>query len=229
MKRTFWGFLLLSLLFCSCTQKERTINVSGTGTVTFVPDMVQMSITVKNVNPRLNDSLLQTKDTITKVLKVCNDFGIEDIDIKSSFINSGKEYHWDSRSSSDKFDGYYATQTTQITYRDLSKLEAFSSELLKLNITSIDNMVFDHSGKEKYESEAALLALDNAKLTAQKIAERMGVELKETVYISDINGESGYRNGYELRAYSKSLNAGIVASPGILSVSKNVQVVYKIK
>jgi hypothetical protein len=55
------------------------------------------------------------------------------------------------------------------------------------------------------------------------------VELKETVYISDINGESGYRNGYELRAYSKSLNAGIVASPGILSVSKNVQVVYKIK
>jgi uncharacterized protein YggE len=229
MKRTFLVLLLLSMLICSCSKKERTINVSGTGTVTFVPDIIQMSITVKNVNPRLNDSLLKTKDTITKALAVCKNYKIDDIDIKSSYINSGKEYHWDSRTSTNKFDGYYAAQTTQITYRDLSKLEELSSELLKLNITSIDKIVFDHSSKEKYESEANLLALDNAKLSAQKIAERMGVKLKEIVYISDINGESGYRDGYEVRAFSKSLNTGIVASPGILSVSKNVHVVYRIK
>lgn len=229
MRKIIIGLFVVSIMVLSCTNRDRTINISGKGTVTFVPNMVSLTITVKNINMKLNDSLVETKKTIISVLEVCKKYGIQDLDIKSSYINTGKEYYWDSRTNQNVFQGYSATQTTQILFRKLADLEALSSDLLGLNISSMDNIVFDHSEKEKYEADANLLALDNAKQIAQKIAERMDVELKEIMYITDLNANENYNNGYNLQAYSKSLSTGIIASPGILTIDKNVQIVYAIK
>ena len=193
---------------------------------------VVVSITVKNTNMELYKSLSQTKETILEILNVCNDFGIDDIDIKSSRVNTNKEYTRENYQAEQKFVGYSATQTTQITYRDISKFEELSEKILSLNVTSINQVTFDHSKKTEYKAEADLLALDDAKQSAQKIADRMGVKLGKILYISNTNYSSNpyfeidYLQGL---SYQRSGNSGIIVSPGILSESKNVQVIYEVK
>jgi len=220
------AFMVLAA--AGCSMAERTISVSGFGEVSFVPDMVILTATVRNVNPRLNDSLTQTKDTIKAIMGVCADFSIAAEDIKSSYVSTDKDYHYDQRTGAQVFDGYSATQTTQITYRDIGKFEQFSAKLLELRITSIDNIRFSHSKLSLYESEADLLALDDAKASAQKIAQRMGVKLGKVMRISNLSqgGSSEYRSA--ATAYSKSLSSGIAVAPGILNASRAVEVVFEI-
>ena len=226
------AFIIFSiLLMASCSVNKKAINVAGIGTVTFVPDMVVMSITVKNSSMELHESLSQTKETILGILNVCKNFGIEDIDIKSSRINTNKEYLRENNQTEPKFIGYSTTQTTQIVYRDISKFEELSEEILNLNITSINQVTFDHSKKTEFKAEADLLALDDAKQSAQKIADIMGVKLGKILYISNtsISPEPFVGLDYQVSYYQGNRSTGIISSPGILSESKNVQVVYEIR
>ena len=138
-------------------------------------------------------------------------------------------------SSCDKkvFDGYASNQTTDIIFRDLDKLEEFTAQLMKLDIANMNRMEFDHSDRTGFESEANLVALDNAKEAAEKMAKRMGVKLGDVLYISDSGVDySGYRefsNAPMMYAKASADTGGVVASPGILSVTRNVLVKFAIK
>lgn len=225
--------LIVAAASCSarCIEKEelKILNVSGTGTVSFIPNMVTISIHVKNVNDRLEDSVRQTKEVISDLLLICKEYGVADTDIKSSYITTNKEYHWVPAAGKQVFDGYSVTQNTDIIFRNVEQLEQFSAELLKLKITSITGMVFDHSERSQYEAEANVAALDNAKKTAEKMAERMNVQLGDVIYIADSDYTENEKKIYAARAYSKSMDVGIIASPGILSASRQVLVRYKIR
>ena len=75
------------------------------------------------------------------------------------------------------------------------------------------------------------MALDNAKAAAEKMAQRMGVKLGDVLYISDSGVDySGYRESNGPMLYAKAAaDGGVVASPGILSVTRNVLVKFQIK
>jgi uncharacterized protein YggE len=219
-----------SLPFLSCVNNERKIEVSGTGKVTFVPDTVEMSIRVKNVNPKLNDSLSQTKDTILRLLDLCAGYGIAKEDIKSSYVNTDKEYDHPRYGETSKFIGYSASQSTLVTFRDLTKFEELSGAILALKITSMDAIHFTHSKLAEYESQADLLALDDAKNAAIQIAERMHVKLGDVLVISNTNTQNPDDGSMRYAAaYSKSLSSGIVLSPGILSVTRTVYTTFAIR
>ena len=177
-------FICVVLILCSsCDKNSKFISVSGTGSVTFVPNLVKFSLTVRQTDPVLANSVAKTKNAVVKILDICSRFGVKDEDIKSSWISTNQEYHW----QQDKrvFDGYASNQTTDIIFRDLDKLEEFTAQLMKLDIASMNRMEFDHSDRSGFESEACLAALDNAKEAAAKMAQRMGVKLGDVLYISD--------------------------------------------
>ncbi|MBB5219971.1 uncharacterized protein YggE [Treponema rectale] len=217
-------------LFVSCSKKElRTINVSGEGTVSFVPDIVKISINVKNVEPRLADSLAKTNATVKQLIDICKKYSVDDKDIKTGLVQTNKEYHWQYNPEKRVFDGYSSTQNTSITFRHIDEFEQFSEEILALDVTSLTDLTFDHSERSKYEAEANLLALDNAKESAEKLSGRINEKLGKVLKItdaaySDAEGEAAVSANY----YSKSLSSGITASPGILTVKKCINVKYEI-
>ncbi len=236
MKKTLFFVLLAFALFTSfsCSGKtKRVIAVSGSGEVTYLPDMVTMTVSVKKVNPTLQASVDQTKESITEIMKVCKDYAIPDIDIKTSFAQTGKEYHWENNKQ--VFDGYKAEQTTEIIFRDLDKFEEFTGKILAVKVYSLGNFKFGHSKKSEYESEANLLALDDAKLAAEKMAERMNVKLGKVIYIADNVAAYSYSYGASYgtesvyMAKNMSSTSGFSVSPGLLKANKNVTVTYEIK
>ncbi len=218
--------------FSSCTGDGRRISVSGTGEITFVPDMISFNVMVKKVNPRLADSSAQVRDTMKRVLAVCADFKVPDEDIKSGFVNAGKEYSYD-RFGNRIFAGFFALQSTRITFRDITRFEDFTGGLLELRVDSIDGLSFSHSKLADYQSQADLLALDKAKVSAGEIAARMGQRLGSVEYISN----NGMRDHWDwdvessglLETRSKSRGAGIVISPGIISITRTVDAVFELR
>jgi len=227
-------FSLLAIflaLLSSCQGEQRTISVSGLGKVTFVPDTVSFTITVKNVSPTLEEATALTKDSTLRVVAVCRKYGIEDKDIVTSYVNSGKEYANHYGSGEPKFLGYASTQSTAVSYKDLPKFEEFSRELLDLEITTLHGLAFSHSKYADYASEADMLALDDAKRAAEKIAERLKIGLGAVLTVTSTGDGLGadYGRGYETQLMAKDMGGGIALSPGILTAAKRVDVVFGIR
>mgnify|MGYP001332201769 CR=1 FL=1 len=222
--------ILLALL-SSCQGERRTISVSGLGKVTFIPDTVSFTITVKNLSPTLEEATKKTKDSTLRVTEVCRKYGIEDKDTVTSYVDSGKEYSNQYGSGEPTFLGYASTQSTVVSYNDLPKFEEFSRELLELDITTLHGLSFSHSKYGDYASEADMLALDDAKRAAQKIAERMNVGLGPVLSVVSTQDSPGtdYGRGYEVQLMAKDMEGGIALSPGILTATKRVDVVFGIK
>jgi uncharacterized protein YggE len=236
----YWGkarmlkFAALTIFFAllsSCQGERRTISVSGFGTVTFVPDTVSFTITVRNLSPTLEEATALTKETTQRVVELCDKYGIGDEDIVTSYMNSGKEYANQYGDGEPKFLGYASTQSTAVSYQDLPKFEEFSRELLALEITSIHDLSFSHSQYADYASEADMLALDDAKRAAEKIAGRMKIGLGEVLSVASTGDspEIRYGRGYETQLMAKDMGGGIALSPGILTATKRVDVVFGIR
>lgn len=223
------GLILATLLCLSCQQADRTITVSGSGTVTYIPDTALLSVGVKNVNPTLAASLAQTKETVQGLYAVCRQFKVADADVKTSYVNTDKEYNRDNQGQ-EHFAGYSSSQNTQVTFRDLKEFEAFTAAVLALRVSSIDDIQFTHSKAGDYSSQADLLALDDAQRSAEKIAARMKVKLGKVRHIANVPGMTPSLGMADFggRVFRKEINVGVSAAPGILSVSNTVDVVYDI-
>ena len=233
MKKKLVIFICIVLFLCSsCAKNGKFLTVTGVGTTEFDPNLVNFSITVEHISPILTDSVAKTKSGVMGILEVCHTFGVSEQDIKSSHISTNQVFHWQNDTGKRVLEGYSSSQTTNITFRTLEKLEEFTAALFKQDIASMNRMEFGHSDSSSFESEATLKALDNAKEEAGKIADRMGVKLGEVIYISDNGADySGYRESINspMMFAKASADSGVVASPGLLSVTRSVLVKYRIK
>lgn len=233
MKKKSVIFICIVLFLCSsCAKNGKFLTVTGVGTADFDPNLVNFSITVEHTSPILTDSVAKTKSGVMGILEVCRTFGVSEQDIKSSHISTSQVFHWQNDTGKRVLEGYSSSQTTNITFRTLEKLEEFTAALFKQDIASMNRMEFGHSDSSSFESEATLKALDNAKEEAGKIADRMGVKLGEVIYISDNGADySGYRESINspMMFAKASADSGVVASPGLLSVTRSVLVKYRIK
>ena len=233
MYKKLFGILLFSavFLFISCSYNEtKVIKVYGNGEVTYIPDTVTMTVKLKNVKPVLRDAIAETNVTSKKLLNLCKEYAIPDEDIKTSYAESGREYEW--QNDKNVFIGFRSEQAIQITFKELNRIEEFTGEILALQVYALEDFKYSHSKKNEFDSEANLLALDDAKSAAEKMAERMNVKIGEVLYISDVaSSEPSYYQGYGAVAQNKSLNSssGFVVAPGILASQKTVVVTFAIK
>ncbi len=230
--------ILLTLVFVMSSfslfaDDDRSISVTGNGTVTFLPDMVSFSLTVSNENKVLEKAVELTGTTISEVLRVCEFFNIEPKDIKTGYVNVGKRYERKDYDSPQKFVGYTAEQTMQITFRNLPRFERLSAALFELDIDSLYGTSFSHSKMSDYISEAQLIALDDAKERAAKMTERAGVTLGKVLHITNTadtySAPTMYRKEAMLMSADNAYGGGMQVSPGILSVTQNVFVLYEIR
>lgn len=210
----------------------RVIKVFGNGEVTYIPDKVTMTVRLKDVQPVLRDAVANTNAQSRGLLELCRRHSVPDEDVKTSFAQSGREYEW--RNGREVFVGFRSEQSVQITLRDLGRMEEFTGEILALRVHSLGDLRYGHSRESEFEGEANLLALDDAKAAAEKMAGRMNVRVGDVLYISDVDaGEppNARTADYRLVAQNKSLNSssGLVVAPGILSATKNVVVAFEIR
>lgn len=171
-----------------------------------VPDMVELSLKAYHVRPAMKDAVAETQEAINEILGVCRKYISEEQDIKVSHVATDKAY--DYSGSRQVFKGYSAQQVLEVRLKDIRQLEKFTEELLATKITSIDNFRYNHSRADSIQRVVSLMALADAKKTAEKMCEQMNVSMGNTIYLSNyhLNGRGMQDDpaNYELNLYSKS-------------------------
>lgn len=194
---------------CNSASEKQSVNVTGYASLKMTPDMVELSLRAQNVKPAMKDAVAQTQADVNEIITVCRKYVSDPADIKVSTISTNKRY--DYRGNREVFTGFEAAQVLAVNLKNISAIEKFTEELLATRISRIENIRYNHTKADSIMREVDLMALDDARKTADKMCNKMNVRLGKPSYLSNFepsqNNKSGMRysgNDYEMNLYNKS-------------------------
>lgn len=174
-----------------------------------VPDMVEISLRADNVRPAMKDAVAQTQSDVNEIINVCKRYVSDPSDIKVSMISTNKSY--DYPNGREVFSGYSASQVLEVSLKNISRIERFTEELLGTHISRIDNIRYNHTRADSIMREVNLMALEDARKTAEKMCGKMNLSLGGITYLSNFdpgrNTDRGMRysnSDYDLNLYRKT-------------------------
>jgi len=227
-------FLAACLLLVSCNSGKipnRTINVSGTGTVNLRADIVTFTVNVNETSDTTAAAQQATNIKMSRVLEIVRSFGIEDDCISTAAMNFQTVYRWENGEQIRV--GEQVSQTINVKMKDIESFGKLVDALgAGLSGISLYNVSFEASDYSQAATKARQLAYQNALDKAMTYAMSCGLALGRPISITD-----GYDN-YEAARYSVSeaktaflSMAADVATEipsGLLSVTVNTNVGFEL-
>lgn len=216
-------------------EEPRIISVSGSSEVKLDPDIAEFTVTASFVENSTDIARVRTADMAETVISVLEGIGIAPEDISTGYISAGPEYAWDSEELRNVVTGQRATQSIDVTVRDLSLLGKVYDSLLKLDGIDVSSATLDRSDKSSAMEEARKLALEAAMKKAEGYAEVAGVTLGKPVSIRE--GSGTYSPAYGIQPRMLMANAALDMSAealpsisyrtGDITVTASVSVEYE--
>ncbi|MCW2118361.1 SIMPL domain-containing protein [Flavobacterium sp. 7A] len=179
------SLIILAVLFMAVLNAQETklvpqISVSGEGKIKVIPDQALITATVETKGIVAKDVKRINDNQVEAVLKVIKKMNLSPADYKTQRVALNPQYDYEKKKHN-----YNATQTIEITLRDLSKYDELMEGLVDNGINKIDNVTFQSSKMAQYESEARKLAMKEAKLKAEDYVSVLVQKVGKAVSVTD--------------------------------------------
>ena len=201
------ALLILSLFLMTVSYGQEIkqvpqINVNGEGKIKVVPDQATITATVDTRGNNAKEVKKLNDEQIDLVLKLIKKMNLAPADYKTKRVSLNPVYDYEKKKTT-----YNATQTIEILLRDLSKYDELMEGLVGEGINKVDNVVFQSSKLEQYQSEARKMAMKDAKQKANDYVSVLGQKVGKALTISD-NSQTYYPQPmYEAMSMMKSDSA----------------------
>lgn len=213
--------VFLAILLSSCSIKQvsttqRTISVTGSGTMLVNPDIATLSL---EVITRDNDIQKASEDNANRMSAVQS--ALEDLGIKSQDIRT---YDFDLQQERSYSNGrtlygqYIVTNKIGVSIKDIESVGNVIDVAIKNGATSMNGLEFSFSKQQEASKEARIMAMQNAAETASLMASTLGVEVGKVISIAEhtgganypmaLNASKEYFSGAEDRARSTPVSFG---------------------
>ena len=246
MKRCNYCFLaigtLLILVFTACdvniasevlssSATDRTIHVTGSGSVTGEPDIASLDIGVSVEKESVAEAREEAASAMTALIAALQANNVDEKDVKTENFSIHPQY--DYTDDGRVLRGYRVNNTVRAKVRDLATLsdvidDAAAAGGNSIVINSIQFMIDDTT---PLQAQARSLAVKDAEAKAQTLAKASGVRLGEPITIT----ESTYFEGPPIpfataeAAFDDAARSSTPIAPGELAVTVTVTVVYEIE
>ncbi len=200
------------------------ISVSGEGKIKVVPDEAIISIAVETKGEESSKVKKENDVVIDKVLKYLKTTKINQKDIKTERVSLYPQYDYQKKKNF-----YMASQTINITLRDLSQYEVIMDELIKAGVNRINGVTFQSSQIEKLKSDARKQAVADAKKKAEDFAEALGQKVGKAILVSD-NSQPVYNPPMYRNMAMADVSGGVMEQEtlavGEIEIRTNVNVTF---
>jgi uncharacterized protein len=208
--------------FAANDTQIKTINVSGQGKVSVVPDIAYIQLGVQTQDNSVKQAQAKNAEALQKVYDALEKEHVKKEDIQTVSFNVNPIYTWDQNKQ--VFQGYQVEHLLRITDRDLADIGQLLDLATQSGANRIDNIQYDTEKREQYELKALDLAMDDADQKADHLAKKIGQSIQSIV---NIHENSGY-SGPIYTPYSKSMadSSQTQISTGEITISSSVDVSY---
>ncbi len=199
---------------------DRTINVSGIGTVEAVPDVLQAQIGVETEDANLSEALSNNNARMDAVIARLRELGIAQEDIQTVNFSIS-----DRRDREGNITGFFVNNAVQVTVRNLDDAGPGLDAAVQAGANRINGIQLAISDPAPLIERARELAMQDARARANQLTQAAGMTLGKPIQINEAGG-----GGLTSKARAASLDGfgeSVPISGGQLSVSVNVNVTYE--
>lgn len=210
--------------------ETHTINVVGQGNLSVTPDVAYISIGLATKANTAKEAQSKNATAFSNVQKILFDsYKLDKKDVLTSGYQVQPNYTYADKADP-KITSYSATQTIQITYRELAKIGILLDDLSGAGVNQMNGIRFDTEKRQEYEIQAIDDAMNNAHLKAQAIAKNAGKELKGVLNVVQGGTSTApitYNNQSMKMSEALMNDAATSISSGELKITLSISVQYE--
>lgn len=209
---------------------RKKINVSGNAEAEVTPDIIYLSISLKEY---LKDNNIKKKVEITtlenQLVRAVQNAGIPK---ENLMINNLSAYNYSPAKKKDP--GFLASKQYRLKVTDLNKFNEIVDAIDAQGIAYTNIESYDYSGIEALKKELKVKALQAAKAKATYMVEALGDKLGSVIDIQEINNEVFPQQNYRSNVMMMKASADLAeSSPEIdfkkIKLNYVVNTVFEIK
>jgi len=173
---------------------NRHIAVTGNAEMVAMPDIAVVHLSVESEQKTSSDAKKEVDERVNNLLDGLADFGVDEENVSASNISTQERYAYN-RGEKDKTPSYVARRTLKVTLNNIDKLNAFMDFALSVKINAIENIELKASNEKKLQQEVNALAVNNAKIKGNSLANAFGANLGAIYSINANSNQSHHRYG----------------------------------
>jgi hypothetical protein len=229
-----FSVLALALVLVACgpvapAAVDRSISVSGSGTISLAPDVAYIYIGVTTDNADIALAVSSNNSQSQALVDALKAAGVAAEDIQTSnFSVYSNANVFDQETGQYIGTTYSVNNTVYVTVRDLSRLGSLLNAAVGSGANTINSITFDVADKSAAQVQARQQAMENAASLAGELAASAGASLGEVRTISYT--EYSYSPYFGMGGGGASApNASVPIQPGLIQVSVSVNVTFGMK
>lgn len=231
------GLAILGIAACSrqdtaadASDPESTlVTVSASAEARGQPDIATLSTGVVSLAPDANGAIRSNAEQMSRVMAALQVAGIADKDVQTSGVSLNPDYQY-LANRPPRIKGYYASNTVNVTVRDIGRLGGILDALVATGANQINGPTFDIEDKDAVLDEARAKALAKSRARAEGYAKRLGLRVRRVISIDETGGRGAPAPAYARTAAvaQAAADASAPIAPGENVLSLNLEVVYEL-
>ena len=201
--------------------RERTIVVTGDGSVDGTPDRATVALSVILQRPTAQEAQQQSAATMAQVVRAVVAAGIPQTAIRTTTVSLYPQHRPDSGGTGPII-GYQSVNRVLVTADDITRVGAVIDAGVGAGANGVDSVNWTLRDATAYRAQALRLAVQNAQATASAIAGAAGVGGLRLIRIEQVGVVTGPRPGL---AVMQAAPATPVL-PGTMPVTAEVRAVF---
>lgn len=214
------------------------ISVSGTGTVTAIPDVATISFSVSEEAQTVALAQEESSQKINTALALLKDsVGIDESDIKTTSYNAYPKFSYTPCYErycppiNEQIVGYTVSQSVEVKVRDLEKVSAVLSSLGEAGVANLSGPSFTVDDMDSLRAEARDAAVKDAHEKARMLSKSLGVRLVRVIGFWENEPSYPY---YRMEGYGGDMAVSSAAPapqlpPGENEIMVSISVSYEIR
>jgi uncharacterized protein YggE len=155
----------------------RLVSVSGVGEVKAQPDMAYVTIGVEARKATVNEARAQVNTTVERLLALTRELKIDPQHVDSTRLQVQPDYRWDETTQRQVLQGYVVNRQLEVELHDLERLGTLLEKAVSAGANQVGGARLDSSRRKELERQALAVALEDARLNADTLAQAAGVKL----------------------------------------------------
>ncbi|TKB44125.1 SIMPL domain-containing protein [Thalassotalea mangrovi] len=188
-------FMSFSSIAGSELPNHRHISITGSASLTTIPDLAVIELNVESVKDTSFDAKRDVDLKVNNFLKGLPDFNISNKDVSASNIVTEPNIDY-SDEGEPLVNGYVASRTLKVTLSQLKDLNKLLNFALSAELNEIEDIVLKSTKANSLRKEAKKLAIQDAKDRANELAEAFDSQLGKIYSINEMRNSSNYEYKY---------------------------------
>jgi uncharacterized protein YggE len=207
--------------------RVHTITVTGHGVVRLVPDVASVTIGVDIAHPALADAQSEATRAMRAVLDAVKEASVPSEDIQTAGYGVFVIRDWSKEGDPTESKGFRVWNQARVKVRQLDRLGSVLDTVAALGANTISAISFTIDDASAAESQARVLAVEDARRKADELASAVGLSVGRALSISEVSAELPYQRQV---MYSRSVREeSVPIEAGTEEVTVDLQLVYELR